>query len=432
MTDPTGTAALRRSFFAEGNRRLAQLRSQTHAILVEHDMMAARNDPLAQFLPNPGHRLSAFTEWFERTARYWLLGQNWWERFLQRAMESGAVAGSKLLGGPPHSLLLVPAVSRELYLRELAGIVAAMVQQVTRQVAAAAIIEQKPTQMYRAVLNVIRKVGHTRLKAFVNSSTVQLHNLARLSIFRENGITQVGIDAEMLEPHRPSRFGHQHDHLVHDDTRVERELRRAEAAFRRLQEEQRREAELEARQAERELERQRELLRREIEQRLAGEQEVAERTRAQAQRELERAQEQARREVERARERTAEREEEAREAWQRVQAARTEARSAEEYRPSETVRERRAREAAQAALAELPVGPERVFGLPTPERLRRIGELGAFVNVLTAGDNKVCQQCQDLADDGPYSLFDAQSLLPAHPNCRCAFIPAPQRDDEED
>ena len=46
------------------------------------------------------------------------------------------------------------------------------------------------------------------------------------------------------------------------------------------------------------------------------------------------------------------------------------------------------------------------------------------VEVLTAGDEKVCRQCQDISEEGPYTLAEAHDLIPAHPNCRCAFIPA--------
>jgi hypothetical protein len=46
------------------------------------------------------------------------------------------------------------------------------------------------------------------------------------------------------------------------------------------------------------------------------------------------------------------------------------------------------------------------------------------VDVLTAGDELVCQTCQDISDDGPYDLATAEGLLPVHPNCRCAVIPA--------
>jgi hypothetical protein len=46
------------------------------------------------------------------------------------------------------------------------------------------------------------------------------------------------------------------------------------------------------------------------------------------------------------------------------------------------------------------------------------------VDVLTAGDDLVCPICEDIANSGPYDILDARGLIPAHPNCRCAFIPA--------
>jgi hypothetical protein len=46
-----------------------------------------------------------------------------------------------------------------------------------------------------------------------------------------------------------------------------------------------------------------------------------------------------------------------------------------------------------------------------------------LVEVLTAGDDAVCEECQDISDDGPYTLDEAERLIPLHPRCRCAFIP---------
>lgn len=47
-----------------------------------------------------------------------------------------------------------------------------------------------------------------------------------------------------------------------------------------------------------------------------------------------------------------------------------------------------------------------------------------LVEVLTAGDDDVCPICEDISDNGPYNIDTARSLIPAHPNCRCAFVPA--------
>jgi hypothetical protein len=46
------------------------------------------------------------------------------------------------------------------------------------------------------------------------------------------------------------------------------------------------------------------------------------------------------------------------------------------------------------------------------------------VEILTAGDDDVCDVCEETSDGGPYDLNTAEGLIPAHPNCRCAFVPA--------
>jgi hypothetical protein len=51
------------------------------------------------------------------------------------------------------------------------------------------------------------------------------------------------------------------------------------------------------------------------------------------------------------------------------------------------------------------------------ERLNR-------VNVRTAGDDDVCKVCEAISEDGPYLIDTARSLIPAHPHCRCVFVPA--------
>jgi hypothetical protein len=46
-----------------------------------------------------------------------------------------------------------------------------------------------------------------------------------------------------------------------------------------------------------------------------------------------------------------------------------------------------------------------------------------LVEILTAGDDDVCPDCEDLAGQ-TYDIDEAEGLIPAHPNCRCAFVPA--------
>jgi len=45
------------------------------------------------------------------------------------------------------------------------------------------------------------------------------------------------------------------------------------------------------------------------------------------------------------------------------------------------------------------------------------------VDILTAGDADVCEECEGIAEEGPYPIDTARSLIPAHPYCRCAYVP---------
>ena len=57
------------------------------------------------------------------------------------------------------------------------------------------------------------------------------------------------------------------------------------------------------------------------------------------------------------------------------------------------------------------------------ERRLEAAFAGLAVGILTAEDDKVCDECEEIASEGPYNLDEARDLIPAHPNCRCAFVP---------
>lgn len=54
---------------------------------------------------------------------------------------------------------------------------------------------------------------------------------------------------------------------------------------------------------------------------------------------------------------------------------------------------------------------------------RRPVRASQLVEVLTAGDDDVCEECQDLEGE-TYTYTEAIGLLPVHPSCRCAIVPA--------
>lgn len=102
-------------------------------------------------------------------------------------------------------------------------------------------------------------------------------------------------------------------------------------------------------------------------------------------------------------------------------------------------------------LMKLPLEPINNFSLRTraemiarTERARAVntGTLQSYANygvekvdINTSHDNLVCDYCIELEKGNPYSLSEAQSFLPAHPNCRCnysAHIPEPDSLDSFD
>lgn len=50
-------------------------------------------------------------------------------------------------------------------------------------------------------------------------------------------------------------------------------------------------------------------------------------------------------------------------------------------------------------------------------------DVGVQAEFTTAGDNRVCQKCKSLEAGNPYKMKNARGMIPAHPNCRCAWIP---------
>jgi hypothetical protein len=83
----------------------------------------------------------------------------------------------------------------------------------------------------------------------------------------------------------------------------------------------------------------------------------------------------------------------------------------------------------QAGISHVGVVPEKLRAVRGPHgkhlvRDARRGVDLSLVEVLTQGNELVCQRCEDISNDGPYSLDEAEGLIPAHPNCLCSFVPA--------
>ncbi len=59
-----------------------------------------------------------------------------------------------------------------------------------------------------------------------------------------------------------------------------------------------------------------------------------------------------------------------------------------------------------------------------------VEELGVDVEFSTAHDDAVCPECADL-DGRIYSPEEARGVIPVHPNCRCAWVPAVSKPGEK-
>jgi hypothetical protein len=86
------------------------------------------------------------------------------------------------------------------------------------------------------------------------------------------------------------------------------------------------------------------------------------------------------------------------------------------------VRSHRMDAADRAKAEEADLTEEEQLELPSRAQLQRLYE-ETLVGVLTAGDDKVCQLCEEFAYGAPYEIDEVLDVLPMHPRCRCSVYP---------
>lgn len=107
---------------------------------------------------------------------------------------------------------------------------------------------------------------------------------------------------------------------------------------------------------------------------------------------------------------------------------------------TESVLEGHGYQETASRLLELPLEPiksnvslrQRAEMIARTEHARAVntGTIQAYTNmgvteveILTAGDAYVCEDCLDAEAAGPIPLKEAMDLIPFHPNCRCSYVP---------
>jgi len=202
--DPTFTFDIRRAWRATAQMRLRQLRGRMRIAIIDHDVLALGGaDSVMGYHPK-ATRLNAFSKWLEAMGAQALVS-DWSTPYVTKAWQSGVIAAHKqtvaTIGAEVDDQdMIVVRVQQE-----LRGIAAALAQQVSRE--ADKVLSMSRPQAFRQLAKIFDKVAVNRLNAMCNTFTVTAHNKAKLAVFRAAGHSHVGVMPESIAG---GRKGHSH------------------------------------------------------------------------------------------------------------------------------------------------------------------------------------------------------------------------------
>ena len=127
-------------------------------------------------------------------------------RFIDQAWESGRQAAALEVGPSSGVYPGNPQHLAQLAKQELEGIIAVMVQQVSRVAASVLLRRLKLAQAWRVLSAAFDKVTLNRLMAMANVLIISAFNQAKIEIYRSAGLSQVGIIPE-TESEEPKKKG---------------------------------------------------------------------------------------------------------------------------------------------------------------------------------------------------------------------------------
>ena len=202
--DPTNTGTLRRAFRATAKLRLRKIRALLRTAIVDHDILGLGSEHIN--FAAPAARLSSFNSWFEAMTKL-ELASGWSYDWIKKAVASGEREARKELDAQRTFERATVEYLCEWAQTELAGIAAALTQQVTR--AAADITgshgKVRPAPAFRLLAAPFAKLSKQRLHPFAHDAIVRSHVKAKFAVYRANQVLLVGVKAE-TNPRRKQRI----------------------------------------------------------------------------------------------------------------------------------------------------------------------------------------------------------------------------------
>jgi hypothetical protein len=390
--DPTKTVQLRARMRSEGDQRWQNMQRTLRQALIEHDLVGMTGVGRLPF----ADKTEGFAAWLREELRHKVFGLDgsWVKPYVRQA---AAVAQKHAEDHAPGGIVDFGRINtmENLAVIELRGIVEAAQQQITRVATQSMMVNDTPTNMANALSGVINTMRN-RTRAMSEYTIAKTHATSTLSAYQNAGVELVGLIPERL---RHSAHG-MTDALPSIRVPISTLIARARRWWR-----SRAVKLVKQYGSARALERLEQQLQAE-ETRLTGA--VAGFRKGLRERgDVFIARRQA--EGEAARAASALIREDIRQHYAALVS------KTGGWRPGPGTRSSREETPSAGVIAEIE---------KAQRRLEATLGGGGEVDVLTAGDEDVCFVCQDISDEGPYSLAEAESLIPAHPWCRCAFVPA--------
>jgi len=197
--DPTNTIGLRRAFQAAAQLRLRQLRAAMRVAVVDHDVLALGGSEAVMAYHPTDVRLRAFNAWLDSTARAIFAAHDWLRSWVEKAWASGVRAAAAEVGLPAAPLRRDHEHLVQLARIELDGIIAALVQRVSREAELIVALSNIPrSRAFWRLGMVFDEIGKARVSMLAETITVKAHNAAKLEMYGAIGVEQVGITPERL------------------------------------------------------------------------------------------------------------------------------------------------------------------------------------------------------------------------------------------